>query len=279
MRVLAQLVHPAAGPDTLFVVLKVYLDESGINRDAFVCVVAGYAANTARWKKFEKDWASILKRYRVAEFHAKDFFRRDEDGNPLHEHYRHLGRDGANAFLNDLINAINKAKPKMIGKAVLVEDFFSFSLGERRYLTGAQYDPTAKKFLSSGAPETHFHVPMQAVVINAALGAKRLKEKAHFVCDRQDEYAPLVVERFAEIAKRNPDLPLGDLVHSDSRDVCALQAADLACWGASVYAKKRFKKNETETDYMVRRLLEREADFELMDARKLRLLLEGFHGQ
>jgi uncharacterized protein DUF3800 len=64
--------------------LIIYADESGTHdptgqlKGSEVPVVAGYAAFRDDWKKFCRDWKTILDRYKVPYFHAFEFEDRDD---------------------------------------------------------------------------------------------------------------------------------------------------------------------------------------------------------
>ncbi len=60
--------------------MKVCLDESGIHDGAKVCAIAGYFGHDDSWGKFEREWTSVLKKFRVSEYHARRFWARDSEG-------------------------------------------------------------------------------------------------------------------------------------------------------------------------------------------------------
>lgn len=81
----AEMVHPRDGHRKIFAMIDAYLDESGIHKEASVCVIAGYFAGRGKWKRFEDDWRQLLADFNVPmeRFHAKNFFRNAKDGFSL----------------------------------------------------------------------------------------------------------------------------------------------------------------------------------------------------
>jgi hypothetical protein len=69
-------------PARLFVILQIFADESGTHHPqgdkpgSEVPVIAGYMGWLDDWKTFCPAWKTVLKRYDVPNFHAKDFERR-----------------------------------------------------------------------------------------------------------------------------------------------------------------------------------------------------------
>jgi hypothetical protein len=72
----ARKVHPRDGHTKIFAMLDAYLDESGIHAESKICVIAGYFGGHGQWKKFERDWKRLLRRFEVPieEFHTKNLF-------------------------------------------------------------------------------------------------------------------------------------------------------------------------------------------------------------
>jgi hypothetical protein len=271
---LGQIVHPQPSEKSTFTMFKTYLDESGIEGSAKICVVAGYSNTSGKWKLFEKLWSKRIGKAHIPEFKAHDFWARDDAKHRV-GHYRNWTDAESNAFINDLINIINVHTPKMVGSAIVVPDFFSFSFDERRHLTGGMFDRVTHKWLTTGAPMTPFHVPMQNTVIQSAKLAKAEHETAYFVCDEQDQYYPLVHERFLQIKQRHPQLPFGTMVPESSIKICALQAADLVCYAAKIFYERKLKYGRDKLDYIFSRLLATYSGFIYFDRDKLAKLISG----
>jgi hypothetical protein len=60
-RLQAELAHPAARRNPLFVAYKINLDESGIESGAPIVVVAGLGATTLRLGPFQKRWMKVIR--------------------------------------------------------------------------------------------------------------------------------------------------------------------------------------------------------------------------
>jgi len=244
IRVLAQLVHPPAHDVTVFAMFKVYLDEAGIEKGSEIVTVAGVAMTLLRLSLFSAKWSEIIKAAGITEFKAKNFFYCDRRGRRGGE-FGKWSEDKAQDFLGALLRLIKAANPVRVGTSMVVADFNVLSERARRYLTGAKYNPWKDKLTTPGAPNTPFHVPMQYTVLQAAKERPK-RELAHFVCDRHDHYAGYVVQRFNEIAARHPKAGLGDIVHSESHKVAALQAADLLCYLLTKQARHRLQTGTME---------------------------------
>jgi hypothetical protein len=268
-----RIVHPEASEDTIFAMIKVYLDESGIHDDAAICTVAGYAASWKKWKRFIKAWQRVLKQFGLLEvgFHAQQFFAR------AGKEYRGWTPADTTDCFDRLIATINVIKACPVGSCLIVDVFRRLNVDERRYLTGARYDMSRSKWLTSGAPETPYHLPIQQVVVDAAHLASPSK-KAHFVHDQQKQYGPLVLERFSELRNILAIKEcLGDIVFSPRLEAVPLQAADLIAFVATKYAEARLATGNPRIapSYEFRRVMERPNNIRFLDENGIALLLDG----
>ena len=267
---LPRLVHPNPSATTLFGMIKVYLDESGIHQGAAICTVAGYAASWENWKQFVPRWNKALKAFGLEEsgFHAKRFFAR------AGKEYRGWKEVDTTECFNHLMNAINAARVVPVGSCLIVELFNRLNADERRYLTGAKFDVVRKKWLTSGAPNTPYHVPIQQAVIDAAKMTP-VGSKVHFVHDQQTQYAPLVLERFAELKQiLSVRDKLGDMVFSSRQEAVPLQAADLVAFVATKYGEAKILDRSAPPSYEFQRIMERPNNrLRFFDERGLKLIL------
>jgi hypothetical protein len=151
--VLAELVHPPARGETVFVAYKINLDETGIEQGAPIVVVAGFGATTLRLGMFQTSWMKAIHRVGLSEFKSKQFFDRWKahrwDGS-----YAGWTDKKASDFLSRLLTLIRKLDAFTVGTAMVVDDFLSLEDHARRYLTGAKYNPWKDKLKDSGAPKT-----------------------------------------------------------------------------------------------------------------------------
>ena len=249
----------------------VYLDESGIT-DPQICVVAGFAATSLCWSMFTEEWRGALSEYGVGEFHAQVFFGRDPKGHMVGE-YKGWSQDKAGNFLKQLIGVLTTSNPTLAGTAINVVDFLALSAEQRRFLTGGSYHVRSGK-LRGGATKTPFHVAMQNTTIQAAKFTPT-SELADFVCDDQRQYCKYVIERFNIIKARNPQLPLGNITHADSKTTLPLQAADLACYLAFQFAKQRLRTGTMEPASPFLDLIGNENRFDYFDKPILQHLAKG----
>jgi len=239
------LVHPEAGSNTVFAVLKFYMDESGIHKspEGGVCAVAGFAASNSGWKKFIPKWSQLLRRHNISEFHSKLFWNRNPDGGLVGE-FRGWKFEECNTLLSSIIGLINSHKLFLLGSAVDVRAFYEYPEEERRYLTGAIWHERKARFLTTGKPSSPYFVPFQSCVSHAIRLAAQQSEVAHFVFDEQNEFSGLALQRIPEIrtALERVGLSdrLGDAVYSSSARVPPLQIADLAAFGCRDFYKRQW---------------------------------------
>lgn len=240
---LGKLVYPTANAATNSAMLKFHMDESGLgkNRDEQVCCVGGFATQNSSWKTFQKNWSNVLAEYGIDEFHSKEFWQRRKDGG-LCGKYAEWSFAKANRFMGRLLRLISSYNLHLLSGTISLEDFFSYPVSQRKYLTGAVYHSNKQEFITSGKPNAAYFVPFNLVIIRGLeLGAKQ-KEMVHFVFDEQNEFSPKALERIAEMRKfDNSSLTqfLGDTVYCSSFRVPALQCADLAAFTCREFYKRK----------------------------------------
>ncbi len=212
--------------------LWAYGDESGIEGDGPYCVVAGFIGSPKWWDSFNEGWGAVLKREGVEEFHAKQFFgRQKKKGDSSRNPFDGWPADKATRFLSDLLSVIrmHRARISHLKCSLSVSDFFSFSWGERRFITGGTWNHPTSRFISSGAPTRLYHVPAQGLLADALDHAKPSDCKVHFVLDEQS----VMQEGFAQIVQgvrgRNKDLDdrMGGVTWDRSLSWPGIQAADM----------------------------------------------------
>jgi hypothetical protein len=203
--------------------IEAYLDESGIHAGAKVCVIAGYFGGPGQMKRFEKAWCETLKRYSfpVEDFHAKDLIK-----SPKHK-----------PMLESLARVAGE-QPKVypVAYGIVVDDFYSFSLDERKFLTGATIGNKSGKLLSSGCPSKPYFCPFQNI-IKIVCGYAPVGGKAHFGFGLGRPFAEYALQLFKQmLAESEIQKPfntwksrerLGAPFFPLAEDTPALQAADL----------------------------------------------------
>src|ERR1700677_5169646 len=70
----------------LFVMLKVYADETGTHGDAEFLVLSGLIESRVYWEKFNRKWNEVLKNYDAPYFHFREF-RKDANTKPGKPYY------------------------------------------------------------------------------------------------------------------------------------------------------------------------------------------------
>src|SRR2546423_12461361 len=90
------------GHDKVVAVIEAYCDESGIHDGARACVVAGWVASARTWQRFEERW---VKACGGVEWHGKEFFARDRDGNRVAP-YKGWSDGDALTYVTALVEAI-----------------------------------------------------------------------------------------------------------------------------------------------------------------------------
>jgi hypothetical protein len=217
-----ELLYPENGKDEL--VIFAYLDESGIHGDARACVVAGFCGKKGPWRRFHTEWGSALKRFSVPsdKFRAKDVVKRQGFFGGWDE-------DKQRAFLNSLGEAVAAYRIYPVAYGIFVDDFLKFSLNERKFLTGAQWDAQKRKFLTSGCPSKPYIVPfvecLKVVTSHTPMGGR-----AHFYCGTDRALGEYATALFRYIKTRSVALntdKLGTIGFPFASQTPPLQAADL----------------------------------------------------
>ena len=217
--------------------LYAYADESGLHDNPLFFVLAGYIASPRQWGLFCRDWQSVLDSFGVPEFHAKDFFQLK--ARQMHIQYSKWSENKNRQFISELSKAINTHKLYPIGCAIDVKAFNSFTIGERRYLTGGNWDAKKDRFKTSGKPTAPYFAAFHYYV-RAALDRTPDKAKLHLVFDRQNVMESKARQTFEEMVVSSGRMlgseKLDSIVYNISSDKPQLQAADLFTYITYRYA-------------------------------------------
>src|SRR5208282_3365805 len=128
---------------------------------------------------------------------------------------------------------------------IVVEDFNSLSLPQRRFLTGAYLNHTTGQLVGSGCPRKPYFVPFQNV-IKSVCDYAPVGGKAHFAFGVDKPAAQYASSFFKELHKRTRAHPeewqkwnsrdrLGTLFFPEAKKTPQLQTADLLAY--SSYAR------------------------------------------
>lgn len=203
--------------------LDAYLDESGIHNGAKVCVIAGYFGGPGQMKRFEKAWRATLDRYSfpMKDFHAKDLIKSPKRRPMLESLARVAGE-----------------QPKIypVAYGIVVDDFYRFSLDERKFMTGAVLNEKTGKLVTSGCPNKPYFCPFQNI-IKIVTGYAPIGGKAHFSFGLGRPFAEYALQLFKQMYKdAEIEKPfntwhsrdrLGEPFFPLAEETAPLQAADL----------------------------------------------------
>ena len=247
------------------------LDESGIDQDTGVCVMAGFAGGYQQWRSLQPRWDEVVKVLPDLDFHAHTFFQRDEQGKRVGP-YKDWSDDSASDFLDSLIDAIQSVSLHPIGAAVEYAAFNKRTLDERIFLTGGV--KSQKRWVTSGSPDRPYYLGFQHCVTDAIGYAEGGHIKVNFFCDTQKQLASYAHALYEQYKKRHLELAAhcGVLSYVDRLQIRVVQASDLLS-----YVTYRHRTNPTEeTDYALLRLLEKENELRFYNEQGIELALRQF---
>lgn len=239
--------------------LIAFADESGTQQGSPLTVVAGYVASPRQWRKVRQEWNQVVRREGISELHTVELMNRSGE-------FRGWSDRRVGSCLNGFVEIL---APKMfvhpIGGMVNVDDFNSFSLGERRFLTNARIKKSGR-FASTGAPKRLPYQLAFTIFLNAACELAKSGTTVDFCFDRNGQeagYAKQVFEEIkSEIAHPNWER-LGRLDFADSKDEIAVQAADLYSYLLnSVISKGHDSVEQIQRDALKRLLGNRKWTFD-----------------
>jgi len=206
--------------------MDAYLDESGVHDGAAICVIAGYFGSKRPLKLLEKRWRQALARYDVPmdKFHARDLVSNPPSG--FFRKWTKAQRDDFVKWLGKTIVSCNGACP--ISAGIVVADFNSFTLEQRRLITGA----TIKhgKLITTGSPNKPYFSPFIWCIRRLACYAPE-GGKVHFFFGLNRPFADYAKSLLKETKEIPLDINckerLGDFAFPLAKDTPQLQAADL----------------------------------------------------
>ncbi len=228
-------------------------DESGLNTDEEICVVAGFVGDVDQWESFDAGWIEVLKQFDVPEFHGVDFWDGyfNDSGHFVRKHPFEEWTDHDDyEFIDSLLKVIETCKLKHTGAAVNSRLFLELTPDERRYLTTAGVPD--KNWDNRGCPSDPWYAAFQAAIVSGAARFAPEGVKIFPFFDRRDSphqqkqpKQDKARELYNEILDQKPPLSirskLGDILTFGSRETMkGLQAADLLCNRARLYVAEGF---------------------------------------
>lgn len=166
--------------------LWAYGDGSG-NRKSLYNVLSSHVTTPDTWVGLNAAWNEVINRNGLSELHSVDLFTRSLASPKSSNPYRNWTSVEVKKFIDDLANAVYPFRKELRSFAYVVntEDFKSFSLRERRFLTGGFFKRKSGKWLLSGKPSEPYMVVMNAM-LNQLIRESESELKIHFVFDPHD---------------------------------------------------------------------------------------------
>jgi hypothetical protein len=275
----AKVAHPKDNHQKIYAMLQGYLDESGIQDGAPVCLVAGYFGGQGQWRKVGQSWERILVQYGVPEFHASRFWAFKAGAERVGP-YKGWSKDKAEQFLYELVEVINRHKIHPVSTVLVVDAFQRLTYNQRRFLTGGALNNG--RFVTSGCPSKPYYLPFQTVILDIARHAP-IGGKAHFAFDLNKQFKGYALELFG-LVKGLVEHPvhdrIGEISFPTGLEAVQLQTADLLCYLNYQFAQKKLANHAEKPDFLLRRILQGmldENDFPFLDDKGLSTLLEGIN--
>lgn len=250
----------------------------------------GYIAADLQWEQFNELWTFALREYSVPEFHAVDFFPRQRQRSSTNP-YRGWSDDLRIEFLDTLLGIRAHCRLVPIGWAVNISDFQALTYEQRRFFTGGYLETNLhvegvnteeqrtrlrRKFKTSGAPSRPYMVAFNQFLYDAWWVATD-DALIHVVLDRQGALESGATQYFNRSWLRHDEVAskrFASISYQDSRDIPALQAADMYAYAWGRYLEG--SKND-EIRYVMRKLTRLKKHLGLADAPYFKKELERLH--
>lgn len=205
-------------PHRLFVIITVYMDESGTHTDSPVMVLGGRVAKLGQWIDFDHKWRRLLKRYDLPYFHGTEFRSRTDT-------FRGWTPEKCNLFLN--------RAQKIIGQHTLCG--FGVTLSHAEYKGVYRNLERPRKVKVDGKYGLCFRLALVELprLIRRSLPDKEIT--IHFVLESGDPGSGDAKVIFDDAKKTGPEeltSLLGTISYGDKAEFPGLQAADLLAFGA-----------------------------------------------
>ena len=215
-----------------FVMIRVYMDDSGTHSGSPYCLIAGYWGGHGQWLKFEREWQKVLTAYNVPEFHAKIYWARDAKKERVGP-YKGWSEDRRREVLFSLLNVIGKHKVYPFAHGVSRSEWNKQSRLERQNYCG-----------SNGrlqAPDNPMYMAFTTCILRTIRHCHP-GVMMNFVLDSNKNSDPWAAISYGELKSfmsregRAEARKLGDLTFAFSDRALPLQAADLLAYEAYKYA-------------------------------------------
>jgi hypothetical protein len=203
-------------PDQLFVIISVYMDESGTH-GAPLMIMSGYVGKLGQWADFDKRFRRLLRRYGLSHHHSKEL--RDTDGE-----YKEWNRSRKFAYTQELADIVEKHT--LFGFSIMLrsdeyDTHYVNGYRPRRVPLDTQYGLCFRFALSFLLPHICEVLGRDDVVLN-------------FILEEGHRNAGDAVRIFHEVKSSEPELApkLGAIAFDGKRKFPGLQAADMVAYNA-----------------------------------------------
>jgi hypothetical protein len=242
---LVGLLHPRDGHKKILAVIEGYIDESGIEDGANVCVMCGLFGGKGQWKKFERDWGKALSDSDVPldKFHALDLVGRN---GKRRRFFYNWTDDQYDTLMRRLCKAVTSYKIYPVTHAIVIPDFNSFPEIQRRFFTGAEI--RNGRLVSSGSPNRPYFVPFQKCIKRIASYAP-VGGRAHFFFGLDRPFAKYAGSYYKNLQTSKTLVVefrerLGQISFPLARETPELQAADLLTYLTALDVERRIASGD-----------------------------------
>jgi hypothetical protein len=259
----------AATDGSRYLMLKSYFDIAGTGTQHKACTCAGFAGDENECDRVASEWNVIVKP--IGEFHALEFFPRNENGG-MTGIYKGISVRDAEACVFSLIDLLASSSLTPIGMALHAEAFRTLHIDERRWLTTAAI--FGKSWPSEGSPKK----PYIATFIYCLHGCNDYTpdgDTIYVTLDLDTSTAASEVKIYNQTRKLSGKWggKLGEsLLHSSRHKAVLLQAADLLAY--SINWSVQEVPNNRIIDCALAKLAINKSFVVIMDTKQLDLHLQ-----
>lgn len=197
-----------------------FVDNSGdeIDVEHKVCSFAGYVTTVKKWRKFEKLWRQVLRKYRVPYLHMKEFAHHIPPFDIFWDNKLKIEKPERKEFLNELINVMVDCQLNGILSVTILDDLNRFNINRNIKIDALALNLYAcMLFIDYFYPKTSIEMVIDKL------------EGPWLIIDKAINYAKTDIVFPGKCDYIQPH-PLNE--HVDFKKVPAIQAADFLAWEA-----------------------------------------------
>ena len=241
---IVSVTHPPHSKVRLMLMLNAYMDESSDERAEKVQCIAGLMAPAAEWNCIWGEWAQLLLKHGITEYHAKECCA----GEGEFDRFEPPEREDIHA---DFVNVILRSKQAIAtATMILLPDFpeYGDSLERRRILP-------QKKAINGPLRDPYFmgfEHAVQEMARDRNVATLPANEKVAFMFDHH-HLKGRAGALFHDLLAKESDYRdrLGACVFEDSKDFLPLQAADVIAYEYRRYAQEVWLEKQEPRDVFV----------------------------